>query len=263
MKNFLFFFFVSLIFLVACTSQSPSVPNVSKSSQGLQGHSRIADPLWCQVDDDCACGGIDKNTGECFVGNLAYQREFVDVSHQCPDFCSGIAGNLVTKCVNNKCQNVPSETPGSSPEGAPEFIACTADAKICPDGTAVGRTGPNCEFIPCPNDSSQNGSAYLSDAHWQCEDGSWRVKPEDCFENSCVTKDDCQLMGVKGVCGPYLIAGPTKTLHKPPIFYSNKCGGDYCVEVIASCVDPKDEPRITGVDCEESRCVIRYEPSYY
>lgn len=29
-------------------------------------------------------------------------------------------------------------------------IACTADAKICPDGTAVGRSGPKCEFDPCP-----------------------------------------------------------------------------------------------------------------
>ena len=26
---------------------------------------------------------------------------------------------------------------------------CTEDAKICPDGTVVGRTGPNCEF-KCP-----------------------------------------------------------------------------------------------------------------
>ena len=29
-------------------------------------------------------------------------------------------------------------------------IACTQEAKICPDGSAVGRTGPNCEFAPCP-----------------------------------------------------------------------------------------------------------------
>jgi hypothetical protein len=28
--------------------------------------------------------------------------------------------------------------------------ACTMEAKICPDGSAVGRTGPNCEFPPCP-----------------------------------------------------------------------------------------------------------------
>ena len=28
--------------------------------------------------------------------------------------------------------------------------ACTTEAKICLDGSAVGRVGPNCEFAPCP-----------------------------------------------------------------------------------------------------------------
>lgn len=28
--------------------------------------------------------------------------------------------------------------------------ACTAEAKICPGGSAVGRTGQNCDFAPCP-----------------------------------------------------------------------------------------------------------------
>lgn len=28
--------------------------------------------------------------------------------------------------------------------------ACTQEAKICLDGTSVSRTGPNCEFTPCP-----------------------------------------------------------------------------------------------------------------
>ena len=32
----------------------------------------------------------------------------------------------------------------------PKNVACTSDAKLCPDGSAVGRTGPNCEFAPCP-----------------------------------------------------------------------------------------------------------------
>lgn len=27
---------------------------------------------------------------------------------------------------------------------------CTLEAKVCPDGTSVIRTGPNCEFEPCP-----------------------------------------------------------------------------------------------------------------
>lgn len=30
------------------------------------------------------------------------------------------------------------------------LIACTMEAKLCPDGSAVGRTGPNCEFTACP-----------------------------------------------------------------------------------------------------------------
>lgn len=29
-------------------------------------------------------------------------------------------------------------------------VACTMEAKICPDGSTVGREGPNCEFKECP-----------------------------------------------------------------------------------------------------------------
>ena len=38
--------------------------------------------------------------------------------------------------------------PATSPFVGP--VACTEEAMICPDGTAVGRTGPTCEFAPCP-----------------------------------------------------------------------------------------------------------------
>lgn len=37
----------------------------------------------------------------------------------------------------------------SSP-GTAEPKMCTQEAKVCPDGSAVGRTGPDCEFAPCP-----------------------------------------------------------------------------------------------------------------
>lgn len=33
----------------------------------------------------------------------------------------------------------------------PAQKACTMDAKICPDGSSVGKSGPNCEFSPCPS----------------------------------------------------------------------------------------------------------------
>lgn len=32
----------------------------------------------------------------------------------------------------------------------PGGIACTQEAKLCPDGSYVGRTEPNCEFAACP-----------------------------------------------------------------------------------------------------------------
>ena len=33
-------------------------------------------------------------------------------------------------------------------------VACTMEAKICPDGSSVGRTGPKYEFTPCPDQTA-------------------------------------------------------------------------------------------------------------
>jgi len=59
---------------------------------------------WCSVDADCICGGIDTATKGCFVGNLDYYKKYVDKTRICPDFCTGITGNLETKCINNTCR---------------------------------------------------------------------------------------------------------------------------------------------------------------
>ncbi len=37
---------------------------------------------------------------------------------------------------------------------APAPVACSQEAKQCPDGSYVGRAGPNCEFTACPTLSS-------------------------------------------------------------------------------------------------------------
>lgn len=39
-------------------------------------------------------------------------------------------------------------TPIVSPTEEP--VACTMDARVCPDGSSVGRVPPNCEFEECP-----------------------------------------------------------------------------------------------------------------
>jgi len=54
----------------------------------------------------------------------------------------------------------------NSPAGSGQ-VACTQEAKLCPDGSYVGRTGPKCEFVSCPggnNDlwktASDNGISF-------------------------------------------------------------------------------------------------------
>lgn len=44
-------------------------------------------------------------------------------------------------------------------------VVCTNEAKICPEGSAVGRTGPNCEFTPCvATDASATNTNAASDS---------------------------------------------------------------------------------------------------
>ncbi len=40
--------------------------------------------------------------------------------------------------------------PSQSKKKEPTRIACSMEAKLCPDGSYVARTGPNCDFTPCP-----------------------------------------------------------------------------------------------------------------
>ena len=53
---------------------------------------------YCEEDEDCACGR-NINTNDCFFG----KKELVNIVDQCPDYCSGIAGNLAIKCENKEC----------------------------------------------------------------------------------------------------------------------------------------------------------------
>lgn len=59
-----------------------------------------------------------------------------------------LAGLLLSACTP---QTPETSIPNTDvPEEIPEVGFCTMDAKICPDGSAVGRVPPNCEFAPCP-----------------------------------------------------------------------------------------------------------------
>ncbi len=64
----------------------------------------------------------------------------------------------------------------------PRQLACTAEAQQCPDGSYVGRTGPNCAFAPCPKMNGekivrkvgeQEGSYLIKKINPDSVDGLW------------------------------------------------------------------------------------------
>lgn len=46
----------------------------------------------------------------------------------------------------------------SGPLPSSEPVYCTMEAKICPDGSYVGRIPPDCEFAPCPGEAGWKSS---------------------------------------------------------------------------------------------------------
>ncbi|MBI4146871.1 hypothetical protein HY489_06060 [Candidatus Woesearchaeota archaeon] len=229
MKSFVFLFLLIVACapqlapkLVECTEEVKLCPDGSAVSRipPSCGFAPCPAQSFCNVDDDCACG-THKDTGECFVGS----KEFVNVEKQCPDFCTGIAGHLETRCVKNECKTVQRTTNYTLPTTDEEPTANVQD---------------------------------LSSAHWQCESGKWVGSPEQCAENVCVSNSDCQILGVKGVCGPYKIVVP-KSMHKPPVFYEGRCGSEKCSLVMAMCAEPGMLPVIRNVKCDSGRCVGVYD----
>jgi hypothetical protein len=58
------------------------------------------------------------------------------------------AGTAYLIGLNNPNSNIVPMPNPVIPSGTTR--ACTMEAKVCPDGSSVGRVGPNCEFAPCP-----------------------------------------------------------------------------------------------------------------
>ncbi|MFA5831605.1 MAG: Hint domain-containing protein [Candidatus Paceibacterota bacterium] len=79
------------------------------------------------------------------VGRTGPNCEF----EKCPSSgTTGTVGTGGTEPIDSTGGNTGAGTilPGDGGGG----VACTMDAKICPDGSSVGRVGPNCEFAECP-----------------------------------------------------------------------------------------------------------------
>ncbi len=72
------------------------------------------------------------------------------IDADCKEISFPTAGGFFhEQCINGKCV-IPSDVIEKASAGnIPPGVVCIMDAKMCPDGSYVGRTGPNCEFV-CP-----------------------------------------------------------------------------------------------------------------
>ena len=122
----------------------------------------IEENLECRKDEDCVlfeqscpfmtCGEAVNRSAVSDLEEIAQSFiECTENSHQ-PMACAGCMA-MRAICDRGVCR------------AKEDFIACTEDAKICPDGSAVGRDPAlNCKFAPCPGDG--DCEPYV------CEDGS-------------------------------------------------------------------------------------------
>lgn len=83
----------------------------------------------------------------------------------------------------------------------PDGIACTMEARLCPDGSAVGRQGPNCEFSLCPApnvDSAELRVAFLPPSGYtQTEAGAAFQETQRIFEKPSLSGNAPHLVTLK------------------------------------------------------------------
>lgn len=85
--------------------------------------------------------------GGVFVAGALY---FYDVDPNSLIACPEEAAEEIEPCEDDLLEPLEPQEP-QEPVIEPDLVACTADAMQCPDGSYVGRTGPDCAFAACPD----------------------------------------------------------------------------------------------------------------
>lgn len=94
--------------------------------------------------------------------------------------------------------------------------ACTQEAKICPDGSSVGRSGPNCEFSPCPTGTKSTPTDSCS------EDSECGINICECISQRN------ELITYKEKSCTRACSGQPKCINKRCILDNTNTEGRYC-----------------------------------
>lgn len=81
----------------------------------------------------------------------------------------------------------------------PPPVACTQDAKQCPDGSYVSRTGPDCEFAPCPLSSQAPSLDNPQDKQSKPtnDTATWKIYRNDKFSYEVKYPSDWEIVEAK------------------------------------------------------------------
>jgi hypothetical protein len=178
MKKILFAIFVLVLF--GCSKEIADMPNpaskkciddggklvIVDTAEGQKGICKLADGQeceeWSYLRGECPCGDCPQlmppGPEFCKNGRIVPPQ---------PDACGCIGAPGCEECGDcpmlsppapGFCDNgiiVQGEVDSCGCQGPPrcESQGCTKDAKVCPDGTSVGRELPDCDFAPCPGET--------------------------------------------------------------------------------------------------------------
>ena len=133
----------------------------NKTLKICNGIDENGNEFWSQIsnsakDDESLTGAwatsykpADQNSK--IIIKILSTLEFKDTSVSCTPRPSCF--DSIPRCMMPETADMcpPSVTP-SQTESTDRKIFCTQEAKQCPDGSYVGRTGPKCEFAACPTE---------------------------------------------------------------------------------------------------------------
>ncbi len=212
--GYVFFFALAATAALTASACSSGEIAVGASAQALQkqkdgtptGNGAACD--WdLPVSSDPGATGDSAPAGTSKVGD---NFKAPDGCNDCTCTAQGIActeracgGNVVCTDDARQCpdgSSVGRSGPFCQFDACPPIYACPSDARSCPDGSSVGRSGPKCEFSPCPTPVACDLIAR------QCPDGSsvGRVPPSCDFApcpqacdldvpNTCPPGTTCQV----------------------------------------------------------------------
>ena len=126
-----------------------------------------------------------------------------------------LAGVGILATAGKSLVNEPAEVIPVPFDGVQE---CTLDAKMCPDGSYVGRVGPKCEFAACPapvattTTSIDNAETFSVKLGQKITDGVFVMTPTTTLEDSrCPLGVQCIQAGTVRIEVNYSFgSGPTR-----------------------------------------------------